>query len=175
PEFFIKNIKDFYWINYDWLVPRICEFVDKDRLHIGVMEKASVSNTTQDFFRFLGVDESSLVNEEPKNESLTKGQLDIARRVGLLALKPKGRQKVLSSIKKINIDEDDGSKIVFTPEQREGILESFQDGNKKLANDFLGKRKLFEEEVVFSDPVLVPEKKIYEVYMPELLKLVVES
>ncbi|MFM9268980.1 hypothetical protein ACJ7V3_01785 [Halomonas elongata] len=175
PEFFLENRGDFYWIDYDWLVPRICEFVDREKLHVGVMERTSVNNTTKDFFQFLGVDESSIIYRKPKNESLTKGQLEIARKLDLIDFKPKGRQKILSSIKKLNIEEDDGSKVIFTPGQRQKILTAFGKGNEKVANKFLGKQKLFEEEIDFSEPVVVPEERVYQEYIPKLLKLVVEG
>lgn len=175
PDFFLENSDDFYWINYDWLVPRVCEFVDREKLHVGVMEKASVSNTTRDLFSLLGVDESSITYKKPKNESLTKGQLDVARRIDLFSLKPRFRQKILSSIKKLNIEEDDGSKVIFTPSQRKKVLQNFHKGNSKIAESLMRKKNLFDENVEFSDPVSVPEKKIYQNYIPELLKLVVES
>ncbi len=54
PQFFIDNLKDFYWIDYCSLVDAITTVVTKDQLRLVPIGKGLVENTLIDFAHFVG-------------------------------------------------------------------------------------------------------------------------
>lgn len=175
PEFFVDNSNDFYWIDYSWLIGRMLEFIPRDKLYVQVMEKSSGINTTKDLFQLLGINERKIVFKKPTNESLTKAQLDIARRIDLLRVKPKARRKILNSLRNLDIEEDDGSQFVFSPSVRKKILRKFRVTNKQVAENIFNRKELFEDSISYPNPVEIPEEKISRKYIPELLRALSES
>ncbi|KAA0019011.1 hypothetical protein F0A16_06550 [Salinicola corii] len=168
PEFFIENADDFYWIDYQNTIETIAQFVPIQNLHIGILERGAVEDTASDLFKFLDIELPQSKPEDVKNSSLTKAQLDIARHLDLMSMKPGERQEFIKALRELNISEDDGSKTIFSQKQRYDLLSKYEGSNKALSN-ILAKKHLFDFQVSSGEPVSLSEEKILHKYIPQLI------
>lgn len=171
PEFFLENYKDFFWIDYDTLLKKISSVVDKENIHVNTLDDSGVKDTTKDFLDYIGV--SNLNEKTNSNASLSTAKIDILRRIDLMSLRGKNmaKNKIINKLNKLDIEEDNGSKIVFNDEQVNFILETFKDSNANVAKEYFGREELFSGEVLLNrKPQFVPDHKAYRVYIPKLLK-----
>lgn len=170
PDIFLQNLEEFYWINFEHLLARITSAIPRERLYVNVIDSAGIKDTTNDFFHHCGIDVNLLEQTKIENESLTAVKLQIVRYINLIDIKQKSRDKLLTLLNKMNIKEDDGSKIVFNDEQVKFILDKFHLSNQSVAKDYFGRNELFTDPVKLNrNPILISES-ICQTYILRLLK-----
>lgn len=176
PEDFLGRMDDFYWIDYFSTLEKIERHVNRDDIHVEVVGAGGTRNTVDNFFSKTGINPSWLNSyKEERNASLTKAQLDILRRIDIQPIQGPSRQKVLSALRDMDIDEDDGSKTVFDPEQSMKIHERFRESNRRVAERYFGRRELFPgKPLKYRAPVNISEDKVYRQYLPEVVRRVAD-
>ncbi len=175
PDFFVENMKDFYWIDYEKLLGRIASIVPREKLYINVAGPEGVQDTVSDFLYHVGVDKRWLNPYQDRNASLTTARLDILRRIDIQPLGPKARQRVLAALSDLDVEEDDGRKVVFDNSKVDYILKKFSASNKKVAKKYFSRRELFDCQDLNGKrafPAFVTDDKAYREYIPEILKSV---
>lgn len=170
PEFFLSKKNEFYWLDYQWLLSQIEFFIPREKIYVQVMEKSSVKDTTIDFCSAAGIDYSNFDIKKPKNESLSKCQLDVLRLIDLKPLLPRQRSKILKALRSLDIIECDGSKTVFNAQQRKNILEDFARSNYAVAQNYFSRSDLFQEKVLYPDVNVLSEEVVRQKYLPLIIK-----
>jgi hypothetical protein len=180
PQEFLATLEDFHWLDYARLLERWGGVLGRDRIGIGVVERGQVENVTGDFLQRLGIDPGGLVFDETRsNDSLPVHLLEIARNLGLYELKPRQRMRLLEAIRTGLADKAPAAATVYSPEERNRILDRFADSNRRVAREFLARDALFLEPPPAPDaphyrfPDLPPNILIREWMAPvvrELLK-----
>lgn len=176
PEFFLENLADFHWIDFDFLLNKISENVDHHKLYINLLDPLGIHNTTTDFLDRLNVQYSIPADAKEANASISTAKLDILRRIDLMGLTNTQKEKILNVLKKLDVQEDNGSKAIFDEKQINVILNHFQESNKKVAMKFFNRENLFSEKVEKNgQPAFVVDWKAYRVYIPRMLKMLANS
>ncbi len=174
PGQFLANYeKNFWWISYDKLIKHIHQQTSSDKLTVRVVDPKQVTNTVQDFLAYANINPEWLNDYEQENSSLTSAQIDLLRRIDLIDLSAEKRMKLLSSLKALPIEEDNGKKYIFSQSQLEEIILFYRKSNEKVA------KKIFSRSELFSSckrreekPAFISDEKAYFIYIPELLKRV---
>lgn len=170
-ELFLSKINDFFWIDYHFLLTKISHAIGNDHLYVNLLDSSGIKDTTQDFLSFIKIDGIETIKEQ--NASLTSAQIDILRRINIVHLKPAARNKIISTLKEINIKEDNGSTAVFSDDQLRSIHEKFLTTNQMVAKMFFNRDRLFYDNPTFGrDLALVTDHRAYRIYIPQLLKKV---
>ena len=171
PDFFLNKMSEFYWINYEQLLSRIASRIPEGKLYVNTVESSSVSDTANDLFQFLGV---PLISKQVnKNASLSSAKMDIVRRINFINLNGSARMRIISALERLEIKEDNGSKHIFNDKQARLIMKKFSGSNKKVAEKYFGREKLFNDPYIsHRSPSFVSDEKAYKKYIPELLKIV---
>jgi hypothetical protein len=174
PKFFLDHHAEFFWINYERLLQCISGVVDASNIYVNTIGDPGVKNTVTDFLRQYHINlELSPEDAIDKNASLTTAQLQILRRIDLGSLRAnnKAKMKVLNALKKLEISEDDGSKIIFNNQQVNFILKEFEASNQAVARKYFNRENLFSDAVLPDrKPVHITDKRAYQFYIPKLLK-----
>ena len=173
PDFFLENINDFHWINYQTLLEKISENLSaSDKLYVNVLDPLGVKNTTTDFLDRLNISYSIPIDAQEANASISTAKLDILRRIDLFGLKDAQKAKILCALKNLYIQEDNGSKNIFNKEQINFIMNQFQESNHKVALRFFQRENLFSiERKDNTEPNFIVDWKAYRIYIPRLLKI----
>lgn len=171
PEFFLDNIEDFNWIDYQLLINRILNNLDKDKLHLRVVQSGEVKDTTRDFMDFVGLCTARLHPYTHSNESLSKGALEIIRRLDLMNVSAGERTKLIEAVKKINIPGDE-NKIIFDDSQIFYIRDFFFESNSNVAKVFFDREELFHKLKSRNvEPLMLSDAQVYNEYLPMLCKI----
>lgn len=173
PEFFIENMKDFYWIDYKKLLGRITSVVPRDKLYVNVAGEGGVKDTVSDFLSHVGIDQRWLNSYQDGNASLTSARLDIVRRLDLYRLPPEARKRILSVLDEVDVQEDDGRKDIFTNPQMQYVLDKFEKANREVARTYFEREELFDKSDLGKKrraPAFVTDERAYRIYIPEMLK-----
>jgi hypothetical protein len=147
PQEFLARIDDFHWIDYQRLLDRWAEVLGEDRVGVSVLEKGQVEDTTADFLARLGIDPAGLEEVERANDSLPVHMLEIARHLGLSELRPGQRMKLIRALRTGLADRapTDRASTVYTPAERNAVIERFAETNRAVARRYLGRETLFLE------------------------------
>ena len=171
PSKFLSLKNNFYWLDYYWLLSTIQRYVNKEKIKVRIYENEIINDINLDFFDLIDINVNELnLNKTKENSSLTKCQLDIARKINLINKSTKERRKIIKCIKSLDITECDGSKTVFNKEQREKIIYEYDDINKNTAKNFFERKELFQEKIEYPIVKSLSDEVIFSKYLPELLK-----
>lgn len=171
PDFFIKNYKDFFWLDYNKLLSDICSVVSIRDVYVNTVEKGSVANTSSDLIGFLGLGEYVDNKFEDKNASLSYCQIQVLKQIDLIDLPSKARRKIIKSVSNIDIEEDDGSRHVFSEVEAKKVLDKFDKSNIKVAQKFFNRDDLFIDSVVLKkNPIVLRQEDVLNKYIPSLVK-----
>jgi hypothetical protein len=175
PGFFLENMGDFYWIDYARLLKRISGVIGKSNLYVNVVDSAGVYNTVDDLLGHIGIDKDWLSEYQEHNTSLTTAKIDILRRINLKGVKPKARRRIIDALDRLDVEEDDGKKVVFTDAQVCMVLDHFAKSNEVVAKEYFSRKELFADPIKTGrTPAFVEDRKAYRRYIPELLKHIAE-
>lgn len=171
PEIFLKHVDEFHWINFDVLLKKISTVIPREKLYVNVIDSSGIRDTVEDFFRHCEIN-TTLAPPKIENESISAAKLDILRRINLFDVEhDMVRRKIISAVRRLNIDEDDGSKTVFNDEQVRLILDKFKLSNQVVATNYFGREELFLDSVKWNrTPCFVSDLKAYRIYIPQLVK-----
>ena len=146
PQAFLAAVDDFHWIDYQRLLDRWAEVLGEDRVGVSVLEKGQVEDTTADFLARLEVARDGLEGDgERVNDSLPVHVLEIARHLGLYELKGARRMKLLNALRAGLADRAPAELVstVYSPEERNRVIDRFDASNRVAARRFLGREALF--------------------------------
>ena len=175
-EFFLSNIGNFFWIDYQKLLKNIEGIVSIDRLYVNVVDEAGVKNTAVDFMKYCGIDPIWLKSVGNKNQSLSSAKIDILRRIDINELESAARFKIISALRKMDIKEDNGKTKFFTDRQRVKLIKRYSKSNAYVARKYFARDKLFSDhEPDNENPAFVSDKTAYQKYIPQLLKKIAEE
>lgn len=157
PRAFLSCMNEFYWIDYNWLLKRWRKEIGREAIGVGVIERGGTEDVLQDFAERLGIDASGF--EPPKggdNAGLPVHALEICRHLNMIDLPPRRRARLLRSLSKSLPNIDPSVRTVYSPDERRRILSRFAESNAAVAQEFLGRSRLFQEpEPAPTDPYYV--------------------
>lgn len=146
PQEFLATIDDFHWLDYEATLGLWADAVGEAGVHVGVLEKGAVEDTTRDFLTRLGVAEDGLdFTRDRQNDALPVQTLEIARHLGLFDMRPRRRMRVLQALRAAHGDKPGAAGTVYSPAERRGILEKYAPSNRAVAQRYLGCEELFNE------------------------------
>jgi hypothetical protein len=148
PAAFLAAVEEFHWIDYERLLGRWSAALGEDRVAAGVLEPGQVADTTADFLARLGLARDGLEEGgERVNDSLPVHMLEIARHLGLYELKGGRRMKVLNALRAGLADRAPSPlpTTVYSPEERNRVIDRFAASNRAAARRFFGREALFFE------------------------------
>ena len=145
PDEFLAAIDDFPWIDYDWLLGRWMDVLGTEQVTAAVLERGQVEDVTTDFLNRIGIDPAFLELEQPRgNPALPVQTLEIARHIGTHDLGPRHRNRIHRALSQGLADHHPGTDIVYSPADRQAILDRFAASNAAAARR-LGRERLFDE------------------------------
>ncbi len=148
PTTFLATLDDFYWLDYARLLDRWAEVLGENRVGVGVLERGQVANTVDDFLDRLRIGREGLADDDQRaNDSLPVHMLEIARHLGIYELKGGQRTKVLNALRTGLADRAPSPlpSTVYSPEERNRVLDRFADSNREAARRYFGREALFLE------------------------------
>lgn len=146
PQEFLATLEDFHWLDYAALLERWCAVLGRERVAVGVVERGQVEDVTGDFLDRLGIEPEGLAFDTTRsNDSLPVHMLEVARHLGLHELKPGQRMRLLNALRAGLADKAPGAATVYSPEERNRVLDRFEASNRAVAEAFLGRAALFLE------------------------------
>mgnify|MGYP003646304802 CR=1 FL=1 len=174
-DFFVDNIDDFYWIDYHKTFSLIMQEIDAKRLYIKPVSDFGIKDTTRDFFDFLGLPVEKLHPFKNSNESLTKGQLEIIRRIDLYGMSPNSRTKVIDAVRGLKIRDDIHGKASFNNNHIERISYTYRKSNLCLYEQFFdGKDVLGTFPSRDFAPLELSDDEVYKKYLPQIIKSIAD-
>ncbi|MGP7735212.1 class I SAM-dependent methyltransferase [Oceanimonas smirnovii] len=165
---FIKNLKN--------------EFPDSE-LTVRAYEKGQFNGGSifSDFLRILNLDLTDEYQVEKKvvNPSLTTEKMEFTRYINMLNLPVGFRNQISRLIIKSALDSNEVSLFrkqnIISPEDAKELLEKYEEGNQKIAKEFLGREdgKLFYEDIA-EDPNWKPFPGLTQSIAQKILQKMVE-
>jgi hypothetical protein len=111
-----------------------------------VVEPGQVEDVTGDFVARLGLEGQGLAFEAARaNDALPVHMLEIARHLGLYELKPGQRMRLLAALRAGLADKAPPAATLYSPAERNRVLDRFEAPNRAVAVEFLGRETLFFE------------------------------
>lgn len=148
PADFLLEIEDFYWIDFAATLERWVAVLGRERVEVAVVEPGQVEDVTRDFVHRLGLDARGFEFDERRiNDSLPVEALELARGLDLAALGPGKRTRLLEALRRSVRNRSGGAGTVFSPDERNAILERFAESNARTARMFFDRDRLFLERV----------------------------
>lgn len=175
PEFFLDNISDFFWINYLDTLDRVSDVLGSENIYYKAVGEFGVKDTLTDFRNYLSLKNIYSYSKKNLNSSLTACQIQILRNIDLSDLRPdfKAMRKILIALRSLEINEDDGSTIIFSDEQVEYINKYYERSNNKLSYKYFSGMPVFTPYLNQTrNPIVLDSEKIFKFYIPELVKKV---
>lgn len=146
PAAFLSTLEDFYWLDFARLVGRWESVLGYDNVSIAVVERGQVENVLTDFLARVGIESAGLsFDRERVNDSLPVHVLEIARHLGLAKMAPAKRYRLLNALTAGLSDKAPEAKTVFSPEERQQVLNRFAGSNRRVAERYFGREDLFLE------------------------------
>jgi len=148
PQAFLAALEDFHWLDYERLLGRWSAVLGAERIGVAVLEKGQVEDATADFLTRAGIDPAGLdLDAERVNDSLPVHLLEIARHLGLHAMKGGKRTRLLNALREGLADRAPVPPVatVYSPEERNRVLARYAASNRAVARRFLGRETLFLE------------------------------
>lgn len=146
PDEFLASIEDFYWLDFSKLLERWEAAIGAQNVSIGVLEKGQVGDVVDDFVDRVGLCRDKLsFGEKRINDSLPVHVLEIARHLGLVGMAPFERMRVLGAIRAGLADKAAPTSTVYSPEERQSVLDRFAFSNHEVARRYFGRDTLFLE------------------------------
>lgn len=146
PEAFLARLEDFHWLDYARTLSRWEAALGPGRVAAAVVEPGQVEDVAQDFLARLGVAREGLeIDAERVNDSLPVHMLEIARHMGLIDLGGGKRSRLLDALRRGLADKGTGARTVYSPRERQAVLDRFADSNREVARRWFGREALFLE------------------------------
>ncbi len=145
PAQFLAQADQFPWIDYQRLTDKLLQVVKREQLVLAVMSTHDVTDTKAHFFAALGIEDHVPLSaaKRQQNQSLSAAKLEAVRRVGLIDVPRKLRNKVLRFVRDYSLAGDSGSTAVFSEAQRQAIMARFKAGNEQICHDFFDAQDRF--------------------------------
>ena len=158
---FLGSVGDFYWLDYATLLDKWTSVLGAQNVSAAVVEKGQVENVIADFVSRIEIPLDALdVEVKRKNDSLPVHLIEIARNLGLFDLPPNARTRVLRALHMGLAHKADPAKTVYSPSERNQILESFESSNRAVA------QRIFGRESLFLEPAPLPDEPFFS--FPEI-------
>lgn len=177
---FLGSIGDFYWLDYADLLEKWTNVLGAQNVSAAVVEAGQVENVIDDFISRIEIPIKALnVKVTRKNDSLPVHLIEIARNLGLFDLPPNARTRVLRALQLGLAHKADPAKTVYSPSERNQILERFESSNRTVAQRIFGRDSLFLEpapladEPFFNFPEISGDELLQEWIAPVIKKLAV--
>lgn len=151
PDAFLETIEDYHWLDYATLLDRWTAVLGPGRVSAGAVEPGQIEDVTQDFLDKLGITQPPASTVVRINDSLPTHILEIARNLGLIDLNPEQRSCLLAALRTGLEGKVEGAPNLYTPHQRQQILDRFTESNRKVAQAFFGRDMLFFEPTPADD------------------------
>ena len=146
PDTFLAHYRDFFWIDYDWLLDHWAKVLGEDNIRVRVVEPGQVEHVQQDFAELIGFDLQALAAGRARhNDSLPVHMLELARHLGLYEMPAKQRVATIAALNEGLGHIDPGAKTLYSPDQRRWLLEQFEASNREVAGRWFDRRELFHE------------------------------
>ncbi|TNC44207.1 sulfotransferase domain-containing protein [Rubellimicrobium rubrum] len=146
PDEFLASIEDFYWLDFSTLLGRWEAAIGAENVSIGVLEKGQVGDVVNDFVDRVGLCRDGLsFGEKRINDSLPVHVLEIARHLGLAGMAPSERMRLLGAIRAAFADKPAPASTVYSPEERQSVLDRFARSNHQVARRYFARDELFLE------------------------------
>jgi hypothetical protein len=175
---FLDSIGDFHWLDYSGLIDRWTSVLGAANVTAAVLESGQVENVIQEFVARLGIPQDGLdLNVTRKNDSLPVHVLEIARNLDLFELPPNNRTRVIRALRQGLAHKAQSARTVYSPEERNRILQRFEASNRALAKRIFGRESLFLEpppspaEPFFDFPEMPHQELIHDWIAPVVREL----
>jgi hypothetical protein len=144
---FLESIGDFHWLDYAALLQRWSMVLGEENVSVAVVEKHQVVDVVDDFVKRLGTPRDGLVFDDQRlNDSLPVHILEVARHLGMFDLPPKARIQLIRALRVGLANKSQPAGTVYSPEERNRVLQRFHTSNQEVARKFFGRDALFLEE-----------------------------
>lgn len=149
PQRFLASIEDFHWLDFETTLARWADALGEARVHVAPVEagrgaEGQVEDVIDDFRARLGLDPAGLRRQANRvNDSMPVHCLEIARHMGLHDMPPAARMRVIAALRKGLAAHATEARTVFSPEERNAVLDRFEASNRATARRFLGREALF--------------------------------
>lgn len=144
PEEFLNTIDDFYWLDFHRMLENWSSILGVSRVGVGVLEQGF--DVVDDFVGRTGMSRDGLSFEKKRaNDSLPVHTLEIARNLGLYDMIPGERMRTISALRAGLADKAQNAGTVFSAEERNRILDRFEESNRWVAENFFDRSSLFAE------------------------------
>lgn len=149
PAEFLAAIDDFHWLDFETTLARWADALGEEAVEIAPVERGfaaegQVEDVIGDFVARLGLEGAELERPATRhNDSMPVHCLEIARHMGLFEMGPKARMRVNDALRKGLAHHATEARTVFSPAQRDAVLDRFEAGNRAAARRFLGREALF--------------------------------
>jgi hypothetical protein len=154
---FLETIGDFHWLDYSALLGRWTAVLGAANVSAAVLEPGQVENVIQDFIGRLGISCDGFdFNAARKNDSLPVHVLDIARNLGLYELPSQSRTKLIRALRQGLAHKAQPARTVYSPEERNRVLQRFDASNRALA------KRIFGRDVLFFEPPPSPAEPFFD-------------
>jgi len=175
PEYFLKNIDDFYWIDYYKTLSKLRQLLGREALYVNVVAKEHVIDTTADLFAFLNLDFIDIEQAEQKNISVSYAKLQLLRQIDLFDFKPGQRTRLLNNLKDFSFSEDNGDKRVFSGMQVRSIYDKYENSNALVAKEFFARNELFTKQELNQKIIInnIDKDVVINEIMPQFIKYLV--
>jgi capsular polysaccharide export protein len=166
PKRFLATMDDFHWLDFEATLGRWAHALGEEAVEIAPVERGfaaegQVEDVIADFVARLGLSGAGLERPASRhNESMPVHCLELARHMGLHDMSPKARMRMNEALKKGLAPHATEARTVFSPAQRNAVLDRFEASNRAAARRFLGR------EALFLAPRPGPEEPWWE--MPEM-------
>lgn len=175
---FLGSIGDFYWLDYAGVLDRWSKVLSQANVSAGVVEKGQVEDVVEDFFARLDTPAEGLnLDVKRVNDSLPVHMLEVARHLEIYDLGPKARIQMIRALRLGLANKTQPVNTVYSPQEREGVLDRFAKSNQRAAKNYFGRNSLFLEpppgpsEPFYSFPEMSHEKFIREWVAPVVREL----
>ncbi|MFO7855489.1 MAG: hypothetical protein R6V44_09790 [Paracoccaceae bacterium] len=149
PTRFLAAIDDFHWLDFEATLARWADALGEEAVEIAPVERGfaaegQVADVIGDFVARLGLDGGGFERPATRhNDSMPVHCLELARHMGLFEMGPKARMRVNDALRKGLAHHATAARTVFSPDQRNAVLDRFEAGNRAAARRFLGREALF--------------------------------
>jgi hypothetical protein len=137
-------------LDYWKLLSRWAEQFGRDNIIVRVYEKSALfgGDVVKDFCHILGIksDDSFIMPPSRINHGYPKNVVDIVRSLRMMRIHGHSVISAISIAEKVYRDRKGSFYDLMAPAQAKQFVERFQEGNSRVASEYLNRAKLFEEK-----------------------------
>ncbi len=173
---FLKDLNEFHWIDYQKLLERVEKHITRGTIYLKILDEYGIKDSCLDFISHAGMDIRPGQQEKSENTSFSSAKIDVLRRINIIELSDAGKWRIIKTLRKLEIEEDDGTHYFLAPEERTRICNLYSESNSSIAQRYFQRNSLFSEYPGHGcEPCLVSDDQAYGRYIPKLLKMLAEE